>query len=630
MPAPFRLLLALLFLAPSALRADPLLSSWFTANSGQYAQIYTSTAAQNSQAPVTTWSRGAGTESSPCYAGVHEISYSPNWVYIKTTGLASYVMGPWYLDFGKSQDFPNFPANTATIFRFPRTPAVTSTKSLTGLGANGCFVNGVAMFDMRDAYSYSHSNSQDATPTNGLTGDGIWNRDAYYNESVTFDAGNAHQAGDQYHYHADPPALRYQLGDHITYNAASNVYTEATSSPAHSPIVGWAPDGYPIYGPYGYSSPLDATSGVRRMISGYVLRDGTNGTTNLNVTGRTTLPSWAAAVQGISASLSSSQYGPAVSSTYVLGHYLEDNDYLGNLGKTQGVDFDLDVYNGRHCVTPDYPGGTYAYFITVTSTGTPVYPYITGRQYYGTATGGTVTSITETVTTVFAGGPSATLEATGISRNSNTGDVTVTWSSIDGATYKVQATDDLTSAFSDLQTNIASAGLSTSFTENAASQAGATKRFYEIEQTALATYDTNGFTTSGGGGGGNGIVSISPTTAAAGSTFTLTVNLDSSVNPPPSTAPVNSVTIGSNSGTSLHHVSQTQVTASFTLSSNSATGPQTVSVVFPGPPGNPTDTVTYTLTNGFTISSAPTPALTESTTTRDLKMGSSTTKKTLK
>ena len=431
-----RILLFLVIAAP-AVRADPRTTSWFTTYSGQYARIYASTAAQSSHTASTTWSRGQGTQSSPAYAGVHEVSYSANWVYIKTTGLASYVMGPWYLDSAKSQNFPNFPANTATIYRIPRIPTVPATKSLTGLGATGYYVNGVAMYDMRDAFSYSHANGQDATPMNGLTGDGIWNRDAYFNENVTFDASFAHQAGPQYHYHANPPGLRYQLGDHVDYNTTTNVYTESTSSPRHSPIVGWAADGYPVYGPYGYASPLDASSGVRHMISGYVIRNGSNGTTNLTSTGRTTLPAWAARVQNRSVTLSSSQFGPAVNSTYALGRYIEDYDYLGDLGQAQGGgSFDLDEYNGRQCITPDFPEGTYAYFITVNTTGTPVYPYATGRKYYGNPTGGTVTSITEPVTTSFLGGPDAEMKATGLGRDSGTGTVTVTWSSVRGGLTK--------------------------------------------------------------------------------------------------------------------------------------------------------------------------------------------------
>jgi hypothetical protein len=81
--------------------------------------------------------------------------------------------------------------------------------------------------------------------------------------------------------------------------------------------------------------------------------------------------------------------------------------------------------------------------------------------------------------------------------------------------------------------------------------------------------------------------------------LTITLNANANPAPPPSTAPINSVTIGSNSGASLTHVSQTEVQATFNLSG--ATGAQTVSVVFPGPPGMATNIVTYTLANGFTV-----------------------------
>ena len=38
------------------------------------------------------------------------------------TGLAGHIMGPWYLDAAKTQNFPNFPSNTAKIYRIPRVP----------------------------------------------------------------------------------------------------------------------------------------------------------------------------------------------------------------------------------------------------------------------------------------------------------------------------------------------------------------------------------------------------------------------------------------------------------------------------------------------------------------------------
>jgi hypothetical protein len=65
-----------------------------------------------------------------------------------------------------------------------------------------------------------------------------------------------------------------------------------------------------------------------------------------------------------------------VDGTFPLGTYAEDYEYTGTVG-------DLDEYNGRLCVTPDYPNGTYAYFVTTDSNGDPAFPYIMGPTYYG-------------------------------------------------------------------------------------------------------------------------------------------------------------------------------------------------------------------------------------------------------
>jgi hypothetical protein len=269
--------------------ADPRITSWSTTLSGQYARIYPTLADQNNRTPATTWSRGQGNQLTPAYSDVHQVDFSASWVYIHSTGLASHLMGPWYLNATKTNLFPNYPANTAVKYRIPRTPVIPATKVNTGLGATGRMVNGVSLFDCRDAFSYSFTNAADATPGGSFTGDGVWNRDAYHNESVTFDNALAHQAGSNYHYHAQPIALRYQLGDHVDYAAATNSYTEQTSPvQRHSPILAWAADGLPVYGPYGYSTALDPNSGLRRMTTGFILRDGSSGTTHLSSTGRST------------------------------------------------------------------------------------------------------------------------------------------------------------------------------------------------------------------------------------------------------------------------------------------------------------------------------------------------------
>ena len=112
---------------------------------------------------------------------------------------------------------------------------------------------------------------------------------------------------------------------------------------AHSPLLGYAYDGNPIYGAYGYTDSLDATSSVTQMTTSYSLK-------------------------------SSRTNGPSTT-TYVLGTFFEDYEYTHKRGT-------LDHNNGRFCLTPEYPDGVYAYFVTVDGT-TPVFPYILGENYYG-------------------------------------------------------------------------------------------------------------------------------------------------------------------------------------------------------------------------------------------------------
>ncbi len=528
---------------------------------------------------------------------MQEVYSSSNWIYVRSTGLASYNMGPWYLNAQHTQMFPNLPVNQKLLFRFPRTPSVPATKTVSGGGQIGIFVDGVAMFNSWDGYYWNGSADVQTGPDNGY-----WNRDAYVNEGVTFDAGYAHQQQNGvYHYHADPIALRYLLGDHVDYNPATKTYSEDINAPTkHSPILAWTADGFPLYGPYGYSNPTNPASAIRRIVSGYVPRNGQNGTDNLDYNGaaRSTIPVWAQRLFGVSAN----QAGPTVSASYPFGRYMEDNAYLGDLTNSatgtnyqQGVDFDLDQYNGRWCVTPEFPNGTYAYFVAIDSNGTPVYPYDIGRAFYGNPVGGAVSSIAEAVATNFLG--NTNLASTLNSPVVNNGTVTLTWSAVEGGSYQVEATTNPadSSSWTVLASDVSPDETTSSYTNSNSLP----QRFYRVGRTSVADFDSAGTTLFNGGG--YGVLSVSPTTADRGKTFTLTINLDSTVNPPPADAPVNNVNIGVITGADNVHVSQTEVTSSITIPADAATGPQTVIVIFPGPPENPGQTVTYSLTNGFTL-----------------------------
>ena len=505
MPAPSPCLIPLLAALCLPAAAEPQLTSWYTAQSGKYARIFTSKENEATGATSTTWSRGQGNQTSPTYSGVHEIHHDANWIYIRTSGLGLHIMGPWYLDEAKTRNFPSFPGNTATTYRIPRTPTSFNGNITTGFGSIGYFVDGVALFDATDTFSYINSSSSDGSPAGGGRGDGVWNRDAYVNEGVTFDSANAHQAQSLHHYHANAPAIRHLLGDSVDYEAGANVYTENFNGD-HSPILGWVSDGHPIYGPYGYSDPDDPGSGVRRMTSGYQKRDGSNGSTSLNRTGRTSLPLWANRLQGRTTTLASNRYGPNVSTSYILGHYLEDYAYMGDLDLTQGPDFDLDEYNGRFCVTPEFPEGVWAYFTTIEANGTPVFPYNIGRNFYGTPSGGNTDTIPAGSTRDFIGGPSKQHRASDASREG--GVLTLTWSTVEGGTYQLESSPNL-GTWTEEGADFTAQSI-TQTTSDTPSPATEPTQFYRLKRTSIATYDDSGFDNqfegtgenNGAGGGG--------------------------------------------------------------------------------------------------------------------------------
>ena len=361
-------------------------------------------------------------------------------------------MGPWYDNALRSARFVNIPKNQNIICRLPRTstlaaPPAVETGTSGPEAAVGFLIDGVSMFDCTDGFSWTGS-----AEVGGNTGQ--WHRDAYVHEGMTLDYGNTHQQNTgMYHNHANPLALRYQMGDHISYNSTTKRYSETAGTPIkHSPLLGWMRDGFPIYGPLGYSTALDASSGIRRMVSEFVKRDGTTtGVDNITV------------------------IGPSVSTTYPLARCIEDNANLGDLVKSgvtkyaQGTDFDLNEYNVRYCATPEFPGGTSAYFMPLDASGAPAFPYHCNRYFFGTPTATTLTSIAETVTDYFLGGPNIQEGAKISNVDSTSGDVTLVWSSVEGGTYQVKASDN----HSDWS------GVSTSHP----------KRFYQVGRTALANHD---------------------------------------------------------------------------------------------------------------------------------------------
>jgi len=418
-----------IFLAlPVTGSADPLLTSWFTLHSDATARLYRTDSARLAGESVTTWSNGRQTQGRPARTGIQQILFSTNWIYLRSTGLPSQIMGPWYLDAQHYRAFPNLPTDQNILLCLPRHPVVETDAEFQHLGDIGMTVDGVAIFDPTDSFSYSHAAGRDADPRAGLGhGDGLWDRDAMVNEGQTFDPGLGHQQNwGRYHYHAQAIALRYELGDHVDFDPATKTYQESAGEPTrHSPILAWLDDGYPVYGPYGYANPTNTASGLRRMISGYALRNGQNGTDDLNQTGRRSLPAWAARESDRSATLADDETGPDVSARYPLGHFVQDYAYRGDLGQTPGQDFDLDENNGRWCVTPEFPQGTYAYFTTIDAGGQPVYPYMMGMRYHGRPFGRVIRNIRERVVPYFTSATATAVKTSAASPGAAT--TTLVW-----------------------------------------------------------------------------------------------------------------------------------------------------------------------------------------------------------
>ena len=190
-----------------------------------------------------------------------------------------------------------------------------------------------------------------------------WNKNLEYDLDSKFDnargyvfTGYNNQFGGEYAHLSDPKELRYVVGDNVYLDPVTQTFKELESNFQHSPIIGWAFDGNPIYGPYGYIDPTDANSGIRRMRTSFKLK------TNV-VYDEITNPD------------PSRVDGPPIA-TYAAGTFVDDYYYDFQSGY-------LDNYNGRFCKTPEYPDGTYAYFVTIDASeaGLPEYPYICGPQF---------------------------------------------------------------------------------------------------------------------------------------------------------------------------------------------------------------------------------------------------------
>ena len=189
-------------------------------------------------------------------------------------------------------------------------------------------------------------------------GSSVWRYEAINGGvlDLGLDDSHAHvQPNGSYHYHGMPEG-------HMDLISVNDGYSMV--------LVGWAADGYPIYGRYGYTDPLDANSDIKVIEGSYELLE----LSHLEQLGRP-----------------SSDSGRGIDSLPV-GTFVEDWAYAAGSG-------DLDACNGRYGVTPHFPDGIYHYYVT------DDYPYIQrclkGSQELEFTSASGLVEVNENVATVY-------------------------------------------------------------------------------------------------------------------------------------------------------------------------------------------------------------------------------------
>ena len=169
-----------------------------------------------------------------------------------------------------------------------------------------------------------------------------WNLVNIYNNLGADDYGGFKDASNNYKIFSSKFLTKYKsLGIDLPYYKSSNYEGDIfRHSNGHSKIVGISLDGYPIYGPFGYDGQI-----IGRIRSSYRLK--------------TTVTTERSELE------------------YELGSFIEDFEFVDGLGH-------LDKYNGRYISTPEYPYGTYAYYMTIDENNNPEFPYVIGDYFKST------------------------------------------------------------------------------------------------------------------------------------------------------------------------------------------------------------------------------------------------------
>jgi hypothetical protein len=245
---------------------------------------------------------------------------------------------------------PACPTEDEREVYFPKTPEATTQECENGLGKVGLFVNGSSVYNWGDGMSYN--------------ADGSWQNLAPVAEQYDVDICGGHSANGDYHHHFYTSCLADLVGD---------------TGDQHSPIYGYAADGYPIYGPWEEDGEL--------AVSAWEVRDySSSSSTGCSDDARScTLIDQYDASLGTESATQGPDFDDVVETlsgnelVASNGYYYEDYYWNSELTALGGVY--LDKYNGHTDSTRGYH-----YHITITAEDdsyAPAFPYIIGTRFAG-------------------------------------------------------------------------------------------------------------------------------------------------------------------------------------------------------------------------------------------------------
>ena len=220
-----------------------------------------------------------------------KITVEGNYRVIRANGIPDHQAGAF-----PNRNNPNEIAPQNYLFRVPTKPQIAAKPTALHMQPFGVAVNGVVFDPFAAEWWGDRGSAWQYEPMN-MKG------------RLGADMNNAHvQPNGAYHYHSVPTGL---------INKLSKGQSKMT-------LVGWAADGFPMYGPLGYSKAGDVGSKLKILKSSYRVKTGTR------------------------------PDGPGGNYD---GTFVADYEYAKGAG-------DLDECNGRFGVTAEFPNGTYYYVLT--------------------------------------------------------------------------------------------------------------------------------------------------------------------------------------------------------------------------------------------------------------------------